>query len=91
MTLTYVFVSEMITQHFKYILHIYWLSQSASENKKKKKLPEFQEFTKQNKTKQNKNLYSNEHLQENKREHNLLNPIFTDVTKYRETVTRLPV
>lgn len=25
------------------------------------------------------------------REHNLLNPIFTDVMKYRETVTRLPV
>ena len=55
---------------------------------KKKQLPEFQEFTKK---KKKKNLYSNEHLQENKREHNLLNPIFTDVTKYRETVTRLPV
>lgn len=85
MTLTYVFVSEMITQHFKYLLHIYWLSQSASENKNKKNSLNFRNSPKK------KNLYLNEHLQENKREHNLLNPIFTDVMKYRETVTRLPV
>lgn len=51
----------------------------------KKTLPEFQEFTKKKKN------YLNEHLQENKREHNLSNPIYTDVMKYRETVTRLPV